>query len=181
MKVKFTKYDLIVVIGLVLLVAIDLTTKTIFEGSFGLYNLVTAIPYLFNIFCIHNTGASYGIFQNSRWLLVCVTLLFIIVFIVYYVLNKNKNPLFYISSALLMAGAIGNLMDRLIFGYVRDFIQFAFWTKFPVFNFADVFITFGVIIFAIYILFPNAFKKKPKKFVINVELPQDDDKEKGEK
>ena len=66
-----------------------------------------------------------------------------------------------VTFGFLIAGCVGNLFDRLVFGYVRDFIQFDFWKTFPVFNFADVALVFGVVMFLIYLI--TYFTKQSKK------------------
>ena len=83
-------------------------------------------------------------------------------------MEKKKSWLFIVTFAFLFAGCLGNLYDRIVFGYVRDFIQFAFWQSFPIFNFADTFLTIGIIMFIIYLLIP-LFKKQGKNKVMEAE------------
>ena len=64
---------------------------------------------------------------------------------------------------MLVAGTVGNLFDRIFFGYVRDFLMFDFWKSFPVFNFADVLLCIGVVLFAIYLIVYFVKNKKKVK------------------
>jgi len=81
-----------------------------------------------------NYGAAFGILQGYKWLLILVSLIVIVFCIKYY--KEYKIPL-----SLILAGTIGNLIDRVFLGYVRDFINVGFW---PVFNLADSFNVIGV-------------------------------------
>ncbi len=106
---------------------------------------------------VQNMGAAWGIFKNNNIFLIISSFLGVAAIIAFYVFRikaaKNKcSKLLGVTVGLLVGGAIGNLIDRLAFGYVRDFINFEF-ISFPVFNFADVALTFGVIMLIIYILF----------------------------
>ncbi len=147
----------------VLVVAIfvlDIVTKYVVDGLFE-EGTGVSLP-LFNIISVHNEGAAWGIFEGSRVMLIVLSLVFLAVFIWYFIIEKNKSWLFIVTFAFIFAGCLGNLYDRLVFGYVRDFIQFAFWQSFPVFNFADTFLTIGIAMLIIYLIIP-LFKKKSKK------------------
>ena len=108
-----------------------------------------------------NTGGAWGLLSDSTLLLTIISAVMAIVFIVLIILDKGKKGrLFSISMSLITAGAIGNLIDRAFIGSVVDFIEFAF-IKFPVFNVADICVTFGTILLLVYIFF--YMDKKPKK------------------
>jgi signal peptidase II len=103
------------------------------------------IPVIKNIFhftIVHNTGAAFGIFKNKNYLFI-VAALFATVFIYFKLRQKRTNKLLNISLVLILAGTIGNLIDRISFGYVIDFLDFRIW---PVFNIADSSITVGAIL-----------------------------------
>lgn len=161
---KFIVMAVLVVVILVL----DLVTKYIVDGMFEVGTGVSAIPGLFNIISVHNDGAAWGIFEGSQVMLIIMSLIFLGIFIWYFVVEKKKSWLFIVTFAFLFAGCLGNLYDRIVFGYVRDFIQFAFWQSFPIFNFADTFLTIGIIMFIIYLLIP-LFKKKEKNSAMETE------------
>ena len=104
----------------------------------------------FRITHITNTGAAFGLFQGQSFILTIVAVLAIAVVLVCGLYISRFFPwldsrLSKLSLGLLLGGTVGNLIDRLRFGYVTDFIDFGYW---PVFNVADASVTIGVILFA---------------------------------
>lgn len=91
-----------------------------------------------------NSGAVFGILKGYNVFLIIVSILVIILILFYYKQVKGYSEIFF---ALILGGAIGNLIDRLAYGYVIDFINFKIW---PSFNIADSAITIGVIGLVIY-------------------------------
>ena len=96
---------------------------------------------LLQIHLIKNFGAGFGILQNQRILLIFISVI-VIFLIVYFYQNIPKNTTYQLFVGLFLGGTIGNLIDRILKGYVIDFIDLSFW---PAFNLADSFITIGVI------------------------------------
>lgn len=107
-----------------------------------------------------NTGAAWGSFAGQRWLFIGLAAL-VSSFIIYLIFSNkfSQSKFFKLTLAILLGGIIGNFFDRLYYAGVRDFIYLKF-INFPVFNFADICITVGTIMFAVYILFLH---KKPQK------------------
>ncbi|MDP3786586.1 MAG: signal peptidase II [Candidatus Omnitrophota bacterium] len=89
---------------------------------------------------VRNTGAAFGLFRDQAVIFILISVIAII-FIGFYLIKKKTS--YYLPLALILGGAVGNLIDRLRFGYVVDFIDLRFW---PVFNVADSCITIGAII-----------------------------------
>lgn len=164
---KFMPYIIMISIVLGGLV-IDLVTKSVFASvlDYGKETIVL-IPNLLEFVYVQNDGAAYGMLGGQTWLLIVMTFIFIVGFILYFVFSKDKNIWFIISVGLIVSGAIGNLIDRLWFNYVRDFISIEFFSF--VFNFADMFITFGVICYVIYTILQSVKEAKEKKETINNE------------
>ena len=107
----------------------------------------------FSFTYVENRGAAFGIFHNKKILLIGITSLVIILMAFYLYRTKNINKWVKISFILIIAGAIGNLIDRASMGYVVDFIHFYVKSHdFPVFNFADMSVVFGTIILGINLL-----------------------------
>ena len=98
---------------------------------------------LLSIKQIKNTGAAFGILKDYRFLLIFISI--IVMFIAFYYLINVKNKYALSGLSFILGGTIGNLIDRIFFGYVIDFIDFGFW---PAFNLADTFITIGGVIIA---------------------------------
>ncbi|MBE6156906.1 MAG: signal peptidase II [Firmicutes bacterium] len=141
----------IIFVGVVALL-VDVVTKILIDNSFNLMETKPIIVNFFSITKVYNTGASWNILSGYRIILIIITIL-MFAFLVYYqtkfILN-NRNILTF---GLLYGGIVGNLIDRIIYGYVIDFLDFTiFGYNFPVFNFADVCIVLGIflLIIAIY-------------------------------
>ncbi len=91
--------------------------------------------------CGMNTGTVFGLFPGSNGMFIVLTVVAIVVIMVYFLKSAvSAEPMMTAAAALVIAGAVGNLVDRLLFQYVRDFIDFHIW---PVFNVADVLICIG--------------------------------------
>ena len=135
-----------IVIPIVIL--IDLITKILFEGQY-----FVLIPKLLSVYSHHNTGAAWGIFSGKLWLLLTITIVFLVAILLFDWFFRNNNLFYNISISLIIGGALGNLIDRIFLGYVRDFIRFEFWPSFPIFNIADSFLFIGAVLLTIYILF----------------------------
>ena len=148
---------------IVAILVVDLVTKYVFDATLAFDETKTIIPYLFNFRLVHNVGAAWGILAGKQVFLIVLSFVFLGIFIFYYVKEKNKTWLLNVSFGFLIGGCVGNLFDRLFIGYVRDFIQFAFWQSFPVFNFADVFLCIGVVLFVIYLILYFVKNKNSKK------------------
>jgi len=104
----------------------------------------------FRITRLHNTGAAFGLFQGQTFALTIIAFIGVVVLLVYALIMYRRFPgldrmLVRLALGLVLGGTVGNLIDRLRFGYVTDFIDFGFW---PAFNVADSAVTVGVIGFA---------------------------------
>ncbi len=141
------------ILACVVLTQIDQITKVITEAKLN-YEGLSIIPGVFKLYCIRNQGAAWGVLSGKISLFVVITCL--IIAIVTYVIirlpeDKKYNLLFW-TLTVLVSGAIGNFIDRIRFGYVRDFLYFEL-IDFPVFNVADIFVTCSVIVLIILIFF----------------------------
>ncbi len=148
------------------LLFIDQITKTIVSMSFNLYESRGVIPGFFNLTYIKNRGAIFGFFSTNQgfWVYALLTLasLSALGLVVYYFYKTPSAERFLkVSLSLILAGALGNLTDRLLRGSVVDFLDFYVndW-HWPFFNIADASITVGAILL-LYIFF---FKKGDKCF-----------------
>ncbi len=131
---------------------IDQVSKALVSTCFSLNESVRLINNFLYLNYINNTGASFSILTNKKYLLIVLSLIAIVIIIRY--INTFKNTIFNrIGLGLLLGGILGNLSDRILFGYVKDFISlYIFGYSFPVFNIADICIVVGVIILIISIL-----------------------------
>lgn len=99
-----------------------------------------------------NTGAAFSSFSGARWFLVALVSVMLVVLLVFTIRYKHKRPLFLISSAMIISGGIGNLIDRIRLGYVIDYLDVKLF-NFAVFNFADICVVVGAILLLIFLFF----------------------------
>jgi signal peptidase II len=128
--------------------SLDQLTKFLVTRNLSYHQSIPVIKGIFHLTLIHNRGAAFGILKNQVPLFIFISVFAII--LIYFHLKDNKDRKSYtIALSLVLAGALGNLIDRLFFGYVIDFLDFRIW---PVFNVADSAITIGAILLAFSIL-----------------------------
>ena len=138
--------------------ALDRWTKALIQKRFDLNESISVIDGLFNITYVRNTGVAFGIFDPlslpaKSVLLSVFTAVAAVVVITYSVRSSLRNRLLQFALALVLGGALGNLYDRLAYGYVVDFLEFYVRTyHWPSFNVADSAISIGVILLALEIL-----------------------------
>lgn len=141
----------IFIISLIIFI-LDQITKSLISTYLKLNESIEIIKDFFYIRYINNKGASWGILENNRILLIGLSIIAIIM-IIRYSYSFKKTKLNTYGFGLLLGGILGNLSDRLIFGYVKDFLDFIiFRYDFPVFNIADISIVIGVVLLIISIL-----------------------------
>lgn len=129
------KFYIVTLIALV----IDRITKILVD-NFLSNKVIFLIKDFFYLTYVKNEGAAFSILTSKRLLLILLSLIAVI-FIYYYIKKYKKNSIGY---SLLLGGIIGNLIDRLFFGFVIDFIGVIIFNyHFPIFNFADIFIVIG--------------------------------------
>ena len=127
-----------------------------------LYLQNTSIPVIKDILhftYVENTGAAFGMYKGGRWFFVITTIVIIGGIIFMLLKYKPQQKLVKFSSALVIAGAVGNLIDRIYNGFVVDFIDFRV-INYPVFNIADCCVVVGAILFAVWVIF---FENKNEK------------------
>ena len=144
--------------------ALDQLTKFLVVENISLYGHVEFIPDVLSFTYVQNTGAAFSSFKGMQWL-------FLVVFIVFtagvvWEFSKKKMPFTTFERwciAAIYAGGLGNMIDRLRYGYVVDMVKTEFM-NFPVFNVADCFITCGCILLLVHLFFFNReFWKDEKK------------------
>ncbi len=154
MKKQQIKYYIITILSIIAGICLDQYTKFLAVTHLKDRPSVVLIRNVFELSYLENKGAAFGIMQNQRWFFI-VSFVFIIAIILWLYVklpaSKRFLPL-HACSALIVAGAIGNLVDRVKLGYVIDFFYFSL-IDFPIFNVADIFVVTGVILLAILILF----------------------------
>lgn len=157
----YTKYIIIELIFVGLVIAADLLTKEFLYGHVHENGDIILIKGVLRFTAVENTGASFGMFGGNTLALAVVSLISsLIILLMMIFTSKTRMPVLRASLVLILAGAIGNMIDRFALDYVRDFIYFEL-IDFAVFNLADSALTVGTILLVIYVIF--FYKEKPKE------------------
>lgn len=134
-----------------LIILIDQIIKLLVTNNITYLKSITIIPDFFYLTHVHNEGAAWSMFSGNTIFLIFIAVM--VLFFIYYFLLRSKkfdtkDTVIY---SLLIGGIIGNLIDRIVFKYVIDYLDFIFGSySFPVFNFADICIVMSVTILLFY-------------------------------
>lgn len=163
MKKNSLKMLIIDCIIFILLVILDQYTKILLTAIKG-GNSIPLINNVLEFRYLENHGAAFGILQGQRvfFLIMSIVVFLVIGLILYRIPNEKKYLALNLILTFILAGAIGNTIDRLVLGYVRDFIYFSL-IDFPIFNVADIYITCSTILLIIVIIF--FYKEDDLKFL----------------
>jgi len=135
-----------------ILFLIDRLTKELISRTFEYAQSIPVLKDVFHLTYITNTGIAFGVGQGKNIIFLAISLVVIGILIFFFL--KAKNMVELASLSLILAGALGNIFDRIFYGEVIDFIDLRIW---PVFNFADSFVTIGAVV-----LFYQEFIKRKK-------------------
>jgi signal peptidase II len=138
-----------------LTVIIDQLTKVWAVKGLGDTGKVNIIEGVLSFTYTENRGAAFGMLQGQRWFFLIVTIPAIVI-LAYLIWKERPNRMVSLSLALILGGAVGNLIDRVFLNYVRDFIYIEL-INFPIFNVADMGVTIGAAMLICMML----FKKEP--------------------
>jgi len=132
-------------------------------GSIGV------IPGLLSFTYVENTGAAFGIFEGKRWLLVVIVFAVLVAALWALYTNKISGKLERLCISFIIAGGLGNVIDRIRYGFVVDFLDINEFFSYPMFNVADCFVVVGAILLVIATLFEDKKKKLEQ-----ADAPQED-------
>lgn len=136
---------IIIIITSIILLCIDQISKLLVVNLLTKTDSITIIKNFFYLTYINNDGAAFSILVGKRIFLILIAVLVIVMLIRYIQKNNIQNKLELVSISLIIGGSLGNLMDRVVRGYVIDFLDFKIFNyNFPIFNLADTFIVIGV-------------------------------------
>ena len=161
-RLSFLKSYVVFAVVLTMAFTVDILSKYLLTGT-----NTTVIPGVLSFVFYRNYGIAFGWMADGGVWLAITSAVLIALAIGYYVWHRrelgkqNRKPhlLFDIGFSLFIGGGLGNLFDRVFFGYVRDFIHLDF-IRFPIFNFADMFINIGIVLILVYVLFIQTRKKR---------------------
>jgi len=157
MKKETTKYFLLGIVTF-FVVTLDQITKAVIERTLSLHDTITVIPGILSIWYVRNPGAAFGVMSNLPdsvrfFFLVGVSSIAMILIVYLFIQGERGRTRYLLSLAFIFSGAIGNLIDRVLMGEVRDFIDLYIGIHhWPTFNLADSAITIGLVFLAYEIL-----------------------------
>ena len=137
-----------------LLVLLDQATKLAAVSALKDGGPFVLIPGVFQLQYLENRGAAFGLLQNARIFFLAVTLIALaaVIYVLVRLPLKRKYIVLRFLMVLIAAGAVGNMIDRVFLGYVRDFLYFSL-IDFPIFNVADIYVTCATILLILLLLF----------------------------
>ena len=138
-------------IMILLIVAFDQVTKRLAESALMGGKIVTLLPGAVQLRYARNTGMAFSLFSGARWVFVALTALVCAGVLFYMFRNKCRSLWGYWSLGVLVAGGLGNLIDRVAQGYVVDFLYFIL-IDFPIFNVADCYVTVATAVLLILLM-----------------------------
>lgn len=161
----------------ILLVTVDQFLKKLIDTEMDYYGQKVIIPDFFSLYYVRNTGSAFSLFADKPWgiyFLSGVSILLGVVIFIFMIKSSVRGfKLISLAFCLLTSGAVGNLIDRIAYRYVIDFLRFDFGSyTFPIFNFADICAVLGTILLICVIIFDSktfemfwnlVFGKKEKK------------------
>lgn len=160
---KHTKKHISCTIMIILIVAFDQITKYFASLKLADGSVAKFIPGVVQFKYAENTGMAFSMLSGARWVFIALTVVVCVGVFYYLFSNRCKSLWLYWSLGVILSGGIGNLIDRIRFGYVVDFIEPTF-VNFAIFNIADCAVTCGAVVLVGYLLY-DTFKdvKKPKE------------------
>lgn len=144
---------IIALVAVVLLTAADQITKLLVMANFEKGESIHVVKGLLDFTYVQNKGAAFGMLQNQRWIFMVLTTLIMGAIVYGWHKGYFHHLTGQIAAVLIVAGGIGNMIDRVRLGYVVDFIDISPLFSFAVFNVADCCVTVGAALLMVYILF----------------------------
>ncbi len=142
-------------------VVIDQLIKLYINGNIELYAERGFIPHVLSITHIRNSGAAWSIMEGKTWFLVLLPVVMIAAALWFMYRNRHGSKLALVSLGLVVGGGIGNLIDRVRLHEVIDYLKCEF-IDFPIFNFADICVVVGAVLFCVYMFFFDETDKNKK-------------------
>lgn len=137
---------LIIIFSLILTLS-DQIIKILIDNKLNLNESIDIIPNFFDITKAYNNGAAWSILSNKQFLLIGIGIAALVIIYIYFIRNKALKRIDIIALSMLIAGIVGNLIDRIRLGYVIDYLDFTIFNyDYPVFNLADTLIVVSMII-----------------------------------
>ena len=146
----------------VALVVLDQAVKFLVRANIPLGGDVPFLPHILQLTYVQNTGAAFSLLEEHTWILTIVSLVVSVLLVVLLVKKVFPRPFAMAALSMVLAGAVGNLIDRALLGYVTDMFETLFM-RFAVFNVADICVVCGAVLAVIYYLwFYEKYDKRGK-------------------
>lgn len=151
-------------IGIILLIAVDQLTKHLAVQQLKDKPAYIILDGILELNYLENKGAAFGMLQNQKvfFIFVAIVILSVIAYVLFKIPDHKKYRALHILLSLIAAGAIGNMIDRIRLDYVVDFIYIVL-INFPIFNVADIYVTFATAILVLMLLF--VYKEQDLNFI----------------
>ena len=126
---------------------VDIVIKLVVKKLLIVNESINVINNFFYITYVKNTGAAWSILSGKQLFLIIFSIIVVLMLIIYLIKKREYNKFEIVGYSLLLAGAIGNLIDRVVYGYVIDYLNFYIFNyDFPIFNIADCCIVIGIML-----------------------------------
>lgn len=147
-------YALLLIVATALMVGLDQLTKYLAVQYLASGTRVSIWDGVLELYYSENRGIAWGMLENMRWPVIVITAL-MLAFVLWLLVSGRfrHSRLVTIGGTMVLAGGIGNLIDRVFQGFVVDFIHYYKWFDFPIFNVADCFVSIGAVLILIYVFF----------------------------
>lgn len=139
------------------IILLDQITKIMIRANMSIGESISILGDFFKLTYVKNTGAAFSIFSGEQALLILLPVLIVGGALFYFYKYPGKHRLVYIAWSMIIAGGVGNLIDRAVFGWVTDMLDFSIFP--PVFNIADISVTVGCGLFMLYVLMEERLQK----------------------
>lgn len=164
--------QIMILVSAAVLVALDQGTKMLAVEHLTKES-IPLIDGVFELTYVQNTGAAFGLLKNQRWIFMSITAVVMVVLLVVLMSGRfRRYRLANIAGTLILAGGIGNMIDRVVHGYVVDFLYFRL-INFPVFNVADCYVVIGAALLLVFFFFFYKEENQPEKAAASLQKDLD--------
>lgn len=151
-------------VAVLAMIGLDQLTKYWAVAQLKPISNMTVVDGFLDFTFVENRGVAFGMLSGKKWVILLMVAVIVAILVYYFMTlpKKKEYHLVRVALVLILAGAVGNVIDRIFRGYVVDFFEFTF-IQWPVFNVADIYVVCGVILLCILMLFVIRDEKKEEE------------------